>query len=75
MLEEVLSALHSQTSSSAGPMDTHSQCCRLAPILQSWCWSWQERLPDSSGDVSDSSPVLVSVEKSHFPFLSSSRIQ
>lgn len=75
MLEEVFSALHSQTSGSAGPMGTHPQCCRVALILQSWCWSWEERLPglaDSSGDVSDFSPVLVSGVNSCFPFLSPS---
>lgn len=73
MLEEVLSALLLQTSSSAGPMDP--QCCRVALIFQNWCWSQEKRLPDwahSSGDVSDSSPGLVSGVNSCFPFLSSS---
>lgn len=44
-------------------------------MLQSWCWSWEERLPglaDSSGDVSDSSPTLVSGVNSCLPFLSPS---
>lgn len=65
MLEEVLSALLLQTSSSAGPMDP--QCCRVALIFQNWCWSQEKRLPDwahSSGYVSDSSPGLVSGVKS-----------
>lgn len=49
------------------------QCCRVAPILLSRCWNQEKRPPGSaasSGDVSGSSPALVSGVNSRLLYVS-----